>query len=39
MNRAGSFTTNLSGSAQYQSYNPNPMPPTPAIDVVLFVQL
>ena len=31
-NRAGSFVTNLSGDAEYRSFRPSPLPPSPSIE-------
>lgn len=31
MNRAGSYVTNLTGEAAYQSFQPNPLPPEPKL--------
>ena len=33
MNRAGQFTTALSGIAEYKAYKPNPLPPFPEIEM------
>lgn len=33
MNRAGRYVKNLSGEAEYQSFNPCPLPPTPEVQV------
>ena len=30
-NRSGFFVTNLSGDAEYRSYRPSPLPPTPPV--------
>ena len=33
MNRAGRYTVNLSGEAEYRSFCPSPLPPSPPIDL------
>ena len=33
LNRAGRYVKNLSGEAEYQSFNPCPLPPTPEVQV------
>ena len=32
-NRAGTFTTNLSGEAAYKSFTPSPLPPNPQVEL------
>ena len=33
MNRAGTYTTNMTGEAAYQSFRPAPLPPAPALNM------
>lgn len=33
MNRAGTYVNNLDGDATYQSFKPNPLPPTPELEM------